>query len=79
MIIYAASLAVNTALPLPYINKILSKWNAEKITTLEDAKASQQQNATTNKVAPKDYITRTYSNEELDAFFNDDSFDTTEI
>ncbi len=79
MIIYAASLAVNTALPLPYINKILSKWNAEKITTIEDAKALQQSPATNNKVAPKDYITRTYSNEELDAFFNDDSFDTTEI
>lgn len=78
MILYAASLAVNTSLPLAYINKILSKWNAEKISTVEDAKKLATIPSKDNQ-APKDYITRNYSNEELDAFFSDDEFDTTEI
>ncbi|MBQ2714506.1 MAG: DnaD domain protein [Clostridia bacterium] len=78
MIEYAATLAVNTSLPLSYINKVLSRWNSEKITTLEEAKKSSQ-NVKSETQTQKDYITRNYSNEELDAFFNDDGFDTTEI
>lgn len=77
LIEYAASLASGKALPFPYVNQILARWREDKITTLQEAKSAQT--APTPKSAPKDYISRSYSNEELDAFFNNDGFDTTDI
>ena len=78
IILYSATLSVNSALPLLYMNKVLSRWHSENVTTLEEAKNTQTTTVQSTS-APKDYITRTYSNEELDAFFSDDGFDTTEI
>ncbi len=75
LIIYAASLATSKALPFPYVNQILSKWRAENIKTLEDAKKVK----THKQDAPKNFITREYSNEQLAVLFNDDDFDLTDI
>ena len=77
MIEYAGTLASGKALPLPYVNQILARWRENNITTLEGAKSAQT--APLQKSEPKDYITRSYSNEELDAFFSTDGFDTTDI
>lgn len=77
MIEFAATLASGKALPFPYINQVLARWREDKVTTLQEAKSLQT--APTKTSAPKDYISRSYSNEELDAFFNNDDFDTTDI
>ncbi len=76
VIIYAASLATSKALPFPYVNQILSKWRAENVKTLEQAKKTKN---TPTATAPKSFISREYSDEQLAVLFNDDDFDMTEI
>ncbi len=79
IILHAASLATSKSLPLPYINQILSRWREEGIKTVEQAKKSSTTLSPSTKTATKDFITRTYSDEQLAVLFTDDEFDNTDI
>ena len=60
---YAATLAIDKASPMAYLNKILASWFEKKITTLNEAKKA-------NYAAPAVNITRhSYSDAELKSLF----------
>lgn len=68
---YAVSLAVGKSQPMQYINKILSNWKEQNISTLNEAKQTAQ------TVAPKQvepqkpqFMTHSFSSEELNALFD---------
>lgn len=66
---YACSLAVGKIHPMSYLNKILSEWFNSHIDTLEKAKqqkVSEKMQINTPKMATQ----RSYSNEEINALFD---------
>jgi len=64
IISYGATLAVDKASPMAYLNKVLASWFEKKITTLDTAK-------TANYTAPTISITRhSYSDQELKSLFS---------
>ena len=71
MIDYACSLAVGKSQPMTYVNKILSNWKEQNITTLKDA---QKVPAVTSKVEnvehKSEFMTHSFSSEELGALFD---------
>ena len=76
VILYAAELSQGKYNPISYMHKILLAWHEKGIKTLEQAK---KENAPiTNKPAIKpNFETRSYSNEEMNALF--DNLDEVEI
>lgn len=75
LIDYATSLSAGKSQPMTYINKILSNWKEQNITTLEDAKKAKSVDAVLNNNDTKSqqkshFITHSFSQEELDALFD---------
>lgn len=68
LIKYGASLSVGKVQAMQYLNKLLSTWKEQKITTVEQAKkVSLPSVQAQNK---KNIITREYTKEELDSAFS---------
>ena len=67
---YAASLSTAAANPITYMNKILSEFKAEGITTVEQAQARSPKVKTEQKAA-HNYNQRVYTAEQLNALFDE--------
>lgn len=70
MIDFAVSLACGKTQPMQYINKILSNWKEQNITTLEVAKQSKQVAGNAQETPKQEFITHSFSSEELNALFD---------
>ena len=74
LIDYAIYLANGKSQPITYINKILSNWKEQNITTLDEAKKSTITNIKPSKNdkqnAKQEFITHSFSSEELNALFD---------
>lgn len=74
VIVYAATLSADKAQPMQYINKILSNWFEQKITTLEEAKTIGELYKTGAGVDNNDKSIihdRQYSKEEIQSLITD--------
>ena len=74
LICYAAELSAGTSNPLTYLNRILSDYKQNGITTVEQARAHKSQNAkstatTATVIAGKDMQRRSYTDDEISALF----------
>lgn len=67
---YACSLSVGKSYPFSYVNKLLSDWFKLGIDTLEKAKAQKINISEPQKVQNTDFEHRTYSNEQINALFD---------
>ena len=69
---YAVSLAVGKTQPMQYINKILSNWKDQGITTLQKAQQNGQVIAEVKPQLDKkpEFMTHSFSAEELNALFD---------
>lgn len=75
LISHAASLAKGKQNPMKYLSRVLSDWQEKGIKTVEEAKKTSP---LTENTAPKENFTgRSYSREELNAFFQ--SIDEIEV
>ena len=73
LIDYALSLACGKSQPMAYVNKILSNWRKNEVKTLDDAKNySSVEKLVKTEDEPKksDFITHSFSSEELNALFD---------
>ncbi|MGD9901071.1 MAG: DnaD domain protein [Spirochaetales bacterium] len=77
IVMYACELAVGKSNPVQYVNKILSSWHEKGITTLEKAKEESVSLTATTIATTKKMRSRNYSNEELNALF--DNLDEVDI
>ena len=69
VVLYVASLAVSTVNPISYVNKILSNFKESGIKTVEEAKKFKPEKK--QPETPQNYSQRTYTNEQLNALFDD--------
>ncbi len=73
LIDYAISLAENKTQPMSYVNKILSNWKEQNISTLEEAKKYSKTENYKNQQKeekPQEFMTHSFSSEELNALFD---------
>ena len=72
---YAAELSAGTGNPLTYLNRILSDYKQNGITTVEQARAHKGKDtkttATTTVIAGKDMERRSYTDDEISALFTE--------
>lgn len=73
LILYASELAKGAINPVAYINSLLASWFNQKIDTIEKAKQLTPSFSTATKTANK--VEKTYTSEQLNAMFNDVSYD----
>lgn len=66
---FAISKSKNKNMPMQYLNKILSKWHTENITTIRQAEKCITENTSTQK-STKFNKGREYKKEDLDALFD---------
>jgi DnaD/phage-associated family protein len=80
IILYAAELSIGKNNPTSYMHKILSAWHSKNINSLEKAKEFKPEfvaNTSSTKQKPQTYTTRSYSDDELNALF--DNLDEVDI
>lgn len=70
LILYCAELAKGTASPMAYMNKVLASWYDQKITTIEQAKASTSVQSVENSIQ-QPTAKRAYTQQELNALIDD--------
>ena len=75
LIDYATSLSAGKSQPMTYINKILSNWKEQNISTLQEAKKVKQTDAVlsnddTKSQNKSEFMTHSFSQEELNALFD---------
>jgi len=70
LILYCAELAKGTASPMAYMNKVLASWYDQKITTIEQAKASTSVQSAENSIQ-QPTAKRAYTQQELNALIDD--------
>ena len=73
LILYAASLSNGAINPVAYINSLLASWFNQKIDTVEKARQTSPSPAVSPKTTNK--VEKTYTSEQLNAMFNDVSYD----
>lgn len=69
LIMYAAELSAGRARAFTYTNKVLSNWKRDGVTTLEQAE--KRKSPVPTDTPKQDYIQRTYTQDELNALFDD--------
>ncbi len=81
VILYAASLSVGKAYPIPFINQLLSAWKNAGVKNVDDAKKQPNQTPqTSGGKRAETYVERTYTDEELQSIFSDmENFDNLDI
>ena len=81
LINYAVDLSIGKANPFPYMNKILANWHQNNISTVTEAKKAKTVEQPVTKTVPsavaKSYEHRSYSDDDLNALF--DNLDDIEI
>ena len=77
LIDYAAMISAGKGQPMQYMNKILSTWSNNNVTTLEQAKSQTPPADTTAKSNPAAIKGHNYSKEQLDSLY--DSLEEIEI
>jgi|AntRauTorcE11897_2_1112592.scaffolds.fasta_scaffold00001_484 DnaD/phage-associated family protein len=79
LILYASELSAGKTNPISYMHKVLSNWYDQGIKTVEQAKKTKPNVGvgTTNKKTEHNFITRSYSDEEINALF--DNLDEVDI
>ncbi len=78
LILYAAELASSSRFPIQFINKQLSKWKENKVTTIADAKKLKLSvnNPSAQQSTAANFTEREYTKQQLNAIF--DNIHTTE-
>lgn len=67
---YAVSIAINKVQPMQYINKVLSNWKEQGITTIDAAKSVLVENVEKRQETKQEFMTHSFSSEELNALFD---------
>lgn len=71
LISFAVENAVGRYMPMQYVNKILSEYHINKISTIDDAKKFKPAVSTLAKTTGKEVKKTEYSKQELDSLFDD--------
>ena len=72
LIDYAVSLALGKYMPMQYLNKILSEYHVQNVTTIDDAKKYKLADTSSKNISSsKDAKKTEYTKQELDSLFDD--------